>query len=360
MKTILSFLAVALLAGFTCAATHYVDINGHAPYTQVQPAIDAASAGDTIVVGTGYGYQGFTVDRRLVIIGAGTSTITTEGTRIGGIVTITDTADSTELQGLWIIASANSSTDSLAAVLCIRSGALGVFVWRCFVENTNNSGGGYVSCFFLGYQSTAQFSQCVAKASGASGSGFRTSRSGWVMTLVSCILATRDDVIYVTGSGVIHANHSVLTSLISSNVLNITPCNGSFANSAIMYSGGSPYWGYLGSVVLSYCAANGAAPPGTGNIVCSAADFVNLASYTDPRSNDYHLSAGSVLRDAGDSTQFDLDSTRADIGVYGGMHPFVESGAPDYPFVLDVDVPTSVPQNGAVRVYARGRIGPGY
>jgi hypothetical protein len=359
MKTIAIFFFTLLLATGASTAVLYVDIYGHAQYTQVQPAINAASAGDTIVVGTGYGYQGFTVDRRLVIIGAGTSAVLTEATRIDGIVTIMSTADSTELQGLWIIASVNSGTDSLAAVLRIRSGALEVFVWRCFIENTNYIA--FPSGIFIGNQSSAQFTQCVIMASNAYGHGIWTTHSGWATNPVSCVFATFSRCINATpGSGEIHANHCVLTNgSYTSTMLYVPNCTGLFENSAFLRLGGAPYWGNLGSVVLSYCAAEDVAPPGTDNIVCSTGDFVNLASYYDPRANDYHLSESSILRDAGNPTQFDLDSTRADIAVYGGMHPFVENGAPAYPFVLDVDVPTAVPQNGAVRVYARGRIGPG-
>ncbi|MBM3324246.1 MAG: hypothetical protein FJY66_01110 [Calditrichaeota bacterium] len=359
MKTILAFSAAMLLATFASATTRYVDINGLAPYSQVQPAIDASSTLDTIVVAPGYGYSGFTVDRRLVIIGAGTSLDATEGTCVGGIVTITDAADSTELQGMWIIAYVvHASVDSSASVLRIRSGARGIFVLRCFVENTASAS--YPAGVSLGYQCSVQFIQCAIKAATGNGRGIWSSRSGWSLTLQSCIMATQDEAINTTGgSGVIQAAHGVLTSSSTTYILTVSGCSGFFENSAFL-SPSTPTWSGLGGVALSYCAGSGVVPPGSNNIVCSTADFISLTSYANPRANDYHLSEGSVLRDAGNSTQFDLDGTRADIGIYGGMHPYVDGGVPDYPFVIDVDVPTSVPQSGAVRVYARGRIGPGY
>lgn len=177
MKTIPAFFAVALLAGLASAATHYVDINGLAPYTQVQPAINAASAEDTVVVAPGYDYSGFTVDRRLVIIGAGTSIDATEGTRIGGIVTVTDAADSTELQGLWIVASVFHGTiDSGAAVLRIRSGARGVFVLRCLMENTNVSS--YAAGISLGISVPCSSSNAQSKRRWATAAAFGAAGAG--------------------------------------------------------------------------------------------------------------------------------------------------------------------------------------
>ena len=131
---------------------------------------------------------------------------------------------------------------------------------------------------------------------------------------------------------------------------------GSAENCAIFGVGGYIYFNICPDITFNYCGAYPNLPSGTGNIQCSTTDFVNL-SLSDSRSSDYHLSTASVLRNAGNPAQFDLDSTRADIGVYGGMHPFVANGAPCYPYVLDVDVPTFVPQSGAVRIYVRGRIG---
>lgn len=112
------------------------------------------------------------------------------------------------------------------------------------------------------------------------GRGIWSSRSGWSLTLQSCVIAAQDEAINtVNGSGVIQAEHGVLTSSSTTLVLNVTNCSGFLENSAFLHSSTAPNWGNLGAVALSYCAANGAAPPGTDNIVCSTADFVSLTSY---------------------------------------------------------------------------------
>ena len=103
MKTLLTIFSLLLIVAAAQSAFLFVNLDGGTPYAQVQPAINAASAGDTIVVAANAaGYQGFIVDRRLVIIGAGYGTGTGQATQIAGVVTLLSTADSTELWSLWI------------------------------------------------------------------------------------------------------------------------------------------------------------------------------------------------------------------------------------------------------------------
>jgi len=109
-------------------------------------------------------------------------------------------------------------------------------------------------------------------------------------------------------------------------------------------------------MTFSYCGFQTNLQSGTGNLLCTSAAFVNL-NLTSPRTSDYHLAASSVLRDAGNPTLFDVDSTRSDIGIYGGLNPMVDNGVPAFPFVSELDVPMVVPQSGAVRFYVRGVIG---
>ncbi len=60
---------LALLAALFLAADIYVvDDNGPADFSEIQPAIDAAKAGDTLLVRVG-AYAGFTLTKRLTILG---------------------------------------------------------------------------------------------------------------------------------------------------------------------------------------------------------------------------------------------------------------------------------------------------
>ena len=76
MKTIKSLLTIALFCmAITVHATVYT-VDNHAsaptPYQTIQSAVDVASNGDTIYVqGSGFPYATFTLNKQLVIIGAG-------------------------------------------------------------------------------------------------------------------------------------------------------------------------------------------------------------------------------------------------------------------------------------------------
>lgn len=76
MKTILTFLFSILF--FSQLHAHVFTVNNNpigtaAQYTQVNPAINAANAGDTILVsGSAYTYADFTISKSLTLIGPGT------------------------------------------------------------------------------------------------------------------------------------------------------------------------------------------------------------------------------------------------------------------------------------------------
>jgi len=109
---------------------------------------------------------------------------------------------------------------------------------------------------------------------------------------------------------------------------------------------------------FNYCASQGAVPPGIGNIAIVGGEFLNLVS-GDPRLSNYHLSSNSTLRDAGNPlSPPDRDGSRADIGIYGGQNPYNEFGIPDFPFVTELNVSPTVPQNGVLWIGSRGRVGP--
>ena len=72
MKYLIALFSLILFFSVSEAAIFRVATGGAQPYAQVQPAITAASSGDTILVYSGI-YNGFIVNRRLVVMGAGTS-----------------------------------------------------------------------------------------------------------------------------------------------------------------------------------------------------------------------------------------------------------------------------------------------
>ncbi|MBK6910400.1 MAG: hypothetical protein IPH10_05640 [bacterium] len=363
MKKLLIVLALAICAGWTQAAVLKVASNGTQLYTQISTAISAAAANDTILVMSG-GYNGFTVDRKLVIIGAGTGAGIGEGVLVNGAVEVMGTADSTELRSLWIRASfANGSTDSLTSVLRIRSGASRIFVWRCFIENYNTTAG-YTAAISLGEQASADVVQCVLWSSGSGDSSNKPGilyRSNCNIIVTSSVLANFERGIHsypVTTGSSCTVSHCIFTTENS----NLTPVSGAIAGVAencVIFSEPGYVNTYTGSMSFSYCAHTNVAPPGATHIAATAAAFVNL-NYSDARASDYHLASGSLLINAANpASPFDLDGSRADIGIYGGQHPYVDGGVPDYPFAVQVEVPYTAPLNGTMRIWGRGRVGPG-
>ena len=306
------------------------------------------------------------VPHRLVIIGSGTGTGIGEGSLVNGLVSVEEAADSTELRSLWIVANvASGSVDSLATVVRIHSGADKVFIWRCLIENYATAGGaGFV---FLGESTNTEISQCVFWSSvDLDGTGQKgiLQRGMSSMTLVSTAIINVEDPIVKYGSNA-GASATVSHCLFTARNSNIYPCQTDgtailencvfFINSgAISYTGGA-------GVTYSYCAysAGEAAPPGATHVECDSTSFLNM-NVENFRSADYHLAPGSVLEDAGNpGSPFDLNGSSADIGLFGGQHPYVEDGVPDYPFAVQVEVPYSAPLNGTMRIWGRGRVGPG-
>ena len=363
MKTLGLVLVLALLVSVSSAEILKVASDGTQPYSQISDAIAASTSSDTILV-MGGGYTGFTVPHRLIIIGAGTGVGVGEGVLVNGFVAVEDAADSTELRSLWIKASyANSIADSLAAPLRIHSGAERVFIWRCFVENLSATTG--TAQLWVGNGTSTDIVQSVFWMSGETditGHNGIHQRGSSTLSIVSCAFVGCDYVITRIGTNP-GASVTVTHSLFTGSGGTIYACGtngaGVIENCAYLVNVGTiSYTGGAG-VTYSYCASNGALPPGATHIACATTDFVNFYS-TDARAADYHLAEVSVLRDAGSpGSPDDLDGSPADIGIYGGQNPYVDGGIPDYPFAVQVKVPYSAPLNGTMRIWGRGRVGPG-
>ena len=366
MKTLRLILIFALLASAAPAAILKVASDGTQPYDQVSPAIAAATAGDTILVMAG-AYGGFTVDRKVTIIGAGTGTeIGENGTLIEGIVEVIDGADSTELRSLWIRAWAGGGGDGESSILRIQDGAMGIFVWRCFVENTSHDVGPHAVAF-VSVGAGADFVQCTLWNSAESGRYGILYRTDAHITLMSCLLAECPYALYVwSGDGAgtsLSVQQCVFTAwgVCDANVFG-GQAYGIVENSAFMLGPTTFYSQYYNAPNLSYryCASTHQVPPGETNFNTTAAAFVNWSS-SNARTSNFHLAEGSNLIDAGNpDSPTDRDGSPPDLGIFGGQHPYVEGGIPDYPFVVRLDVPYTAPLNGTIQIWGKGRVGPGY
>ncbi len=359
LTIVLSVLAIMLSAQ---AAVLKVAADGTQAFTDIQSAIDAASPSDSIVV-QGGAYTGFNVDKRLVIIGSGTGTGIGEGVFINGFCTISAGSDSTELRSLWILDNPFGSTDSLASVLVIHSGLQNIFIWRCYLENnTTASNSGLV---FQGYETSVEYSQCVFAHTGeltTVGHYGIYHRDNVSIVLTNCLFSGAQYIVdygLVTDDGTITAKHCTFVSTGTTLYAAFSNIAGIYENCSFYSGTGTTYYNNNApNLTYSYCAGT-ALPPGVGAVLTTIASVDSL-NYDDPRFSDYHPSVGSNLIDAGNpGSPFDLDGSAADIGIYGGQHPYVEDGVPDYPFAVQVEVPYSAPLDGTMRIWGRGRVGPG-
>ena len=350
--------AIAAQAGVLKVAS-----DGTQPYTQISSAIAASVSGDTILIMAG-AYSGFTVDKKLVIIGSGTGTGVGEGVLVTSGINVLDAADSTEIRSIWARAAAAHTSDSLAAIVRIRSGAERIFLWRCFVENTHS--GLYASGIWVGEGASVDIVQTTICQTGSQDPNVRWGicyRSNCHIELTSCVFHgfTNNVSSFGTTSGsTLLAKHCVL---ITYNYTQNTvggAIAGVFENSAFVLRGSFSHT-YSPNVTYSYCSYSEALypPPGGTSILADSSEIETL-SFETIRACDFHLPVCSVLIDAGNPTSpFDLDGSAADIGIYGGQHPYVDGGVPDYPFAVQVEVPYSAPLNGTMRIWGRGRVGPG-
>ncbi len=356
MKYLIALFSLILFFSVSEAAIFRVATGGAQLYAQVQLAITAASSGDTILVFPGI-YNGFIVNRRLVVMGAGTSDLG-EGVKITSPVEVNDAADSTELRSLWIRTNLYTGYDSTSSSLLIHSGATEILVWRCFLDNA--IAGTPARCAFAGNGTTTQWVQSVFWTSAGSGTGL-TIKNSSTASVTSCAFSSVGIGIEGPSGTFISARHCVFSSSLSFQPI-VTQAFCTAENCAFMSSSSITY-STGPSVGYYYCAGTSPTPPGATNFATTSAAFQNLVN-NNPRTSNYYLSAASNLRDAGRPDSLsgppDLDSTRADIGIYGGLHPYVDGGIPDYPFMLRLDAPITVPQDGVMRIWARGQVGPGY
>ncbi len=328
-------------------------------YNTITAAITAAAATDTITVAASpYTYDAFTVDKPLTIIGAGTDTTVGEAT-ITGYINVNSEADGSVLEGLWVQGYQvyNSGGYYGTATLCIWTSASKIVVTNCFFELARYE---YPenSAAVVMPNASVSFERC----------GFWTIWSYPYATEYGVLLSVGDSV-NIQNCVFSNSHYSIAGGDAASSVLSVSHCvfqdnrngvaiasdaRGNIENSVC--TNGRLISGTNASV--SYCAQSDTVlPPGIGNIRLPEGSFVNLV-YGNPRLSDFHLAAGSTLINAGNpGSTLDRDGSRADIGVYGGPSPYDPRGVPDFPFVLSLIVPPSVPQNSTLGITATGRVG---
>jgi len=333
-------------------------------YTTLTAAYTAAVNDDTLLISPGGYNETITSTKRLHWIGAGYDRVT-----INGRLLLNSGSSGSSVDGIGLTSSTNGSTVEIASAVDF------IQFKRSSVKNTNTQRG----------------QVCTAIK--------RTTSPGGMLLLNECIVTIRTSYEYPYGgfSRALELNGDNLS--IRNSIIALTDNNGtavvgfsgtcqSFAleNSAVVgfsqlfdLAGNFPFlfrnniahdwigsgnWGTYpgGGTGWSYNASTTITPQGSNTLLLANDPFVNYdetANYIYGNS-DLHLANGSPCIDAGDPAILDLDGSRSDMGIYGGPTPHVDGGAPNYPFTIAFDVPSSMTAGQQLPIQATGRIGAGY
>ncbi len=363
MKATFLLICTLSVAAISHATIRYVSSAGTSPYASIAAAYAASVAGDTIMIGPGtYSESGPSAARRLHWMGAG---FDLSILNLSGAFSLNAAASGSIVEGLRILGGGPvincSSADSITVRRCILRATLGtaatlatsgaaIFQDCVLIVAPSSPFGGAVVSVSAGAGDGAVFRECVFThlnpTAGASAS--LSGINGGAIEVYNSVFLNFNRLFSLTGS----------QPLIAVN------------NIAIDWVLGSPSWGtYLPGSAVDYIAADNTAPafPGTfTNTIALAANnpFVNYAAGSNYviGTTDLHLTGtgGALLTDTGHPSIYDIDSSRSDLGIYGGPLPFVDNGAPPYPFTTSMSIPSLIGIADSVNTSSSGRIGPRY
>ncbi len=327
-------------------------------YGTILLAYNATANGDTIVIGQGAYGDAITIARRITLIGAGY-----ELTKITNNVIFNTGSNRSVMEGIAVqyeagneyLVATQGTVDSVAFRRCLFYDTGASSNSRCYGRTSGAGGRVYFDdCAFLITPDNLYDALGVYAP-------------GDVVVLRSCLFAN-------TLNTSTSANHYALSgswaSLTAHNCAflgfrTLTAGNGSSTAlvNCVVYdtvSTAAFNWNLPPGTVMDYCASENAPPAGaTNHVTLSANPFESYNRTTNYvlGVSDVHPAAGSVLIDAGHPSMLDLNGTRSDVGMYGGLVPFVDGGVPAYPFVTSLSVPPAVAVGESLDVQATGRIG---
>ncbi len=332
MKTskLFSTLLFALLATGMQATIYNVNNDTPSPgeYTNLQVAIDAASAGDTIYLApTLINYGDITLGKQLVIMGPGFQV----GADILGAHAVVEDIDIADVaasgSGLHSFRF-HTLTSSIAASAAIISN---FSVKRCLIINQINSANDYFTGYiFEGNKFVATTASLTASVAGAYNSGTFSNN------IINGI------VYYIVNSEVSHncflgpsggASFLLYSSTNNTLINNISIGRNVFATGATNTYAGN----------ISFDGSNNTFPNGT-NLENVDPLFTSAASGYFAWTNDYTLAGGSPGIGTG--------AGGADIGLYGGDGVYRKDGEPSIPIIRSANVPggNTVPANSTFNV----------
>jgi hypothetical protein len=360
MKCISLVVLAVMLAGSTQATIRYVDaVPGQNHYTTIASAYSAAVNGDTLLLSAATFNESLTLDKRLCILGVGMDLCV-----INGSITLNAAASRTVLEGFRIINTnvrvvrLAAAADSVVIRRCmIRSEGGGCSDGWCFYRDAATGGGRLIleDCAFENVATTGCDGQpigflngddlavrnCVFAGVGAAGSDVMALKgTATSVVLQNCVFVALNTLLGLTGAFPLLIMNGIAYDWVS-----------------------TPNWGtYPAASTWNYNASSVYPPPGSNAILLTSTPFLyyNLVDNYVYGTSNLHLGNGCPCIDAGSPAILDLDGSRSDLGIYGGQTPFIDSGAPNYPYVQSLTVPPAITVGDTLRIQSQGRIGRGY
>ncbi len=360
MKQTLILLCTLLAATSACAAI--IEVPGDT--TTIQAAHNIASPGDTILVGAGTFIQNITFSKRIAVLGAGIQL-----SSLLGLVSLNSGCTGTIIEGINM-----EAARQFGGIVEIAAGVDSISLRRVRIRNTFVDGA--ANCVKRTGPSAGVLNLhgCVLQSSGADNDNrtYLVEGLGDILTISCTIFAGNNN-----PSGWTHALGGTFSGMALYNCIftgfqRPFYTSGSFAmtisNSTFYDWTSAPAWGlFPPSATIDYNASTASPGPiGTNFITLTANPFVN---YNETNNYQYGVSdlrlnttpgGGALCVDAGVPAILDLDGSRSDLGIYGGMNPFLDNGAPNYPFVEFLTVPAAITSGQDLQINAVGRIGRGY
>jgi hypothetical protein len=359
-KRIFLFVTFVFLAFVTNATVITVNNNtdGGAQYSALQTAIDAANPGDTILVsGSITSYGNITIDRQLVLIGAGYNNPFGQSSSIGSLdfQHFSDAVfcNNSSIQG-FIISSIGFSKSpdyqnkTYENITILRCDISNISIWgtRNAITTLNNVI--YINCLVKNTIGLCNYD-------GGSGMNINSSFVNWKFKncIMDNVTFTLESVSYSNNYSVTNWGITIENSVFINKSTNIFDRIGDITlNNNIFYSA-EPH-GATGAVynnnITYICVDNtipGSSNVGSGNIIDQNPLFENYPHLGGAFSYDYDfdLQAGSPAIDAG--------TDGSDIGISGGSFPFEVGANPSIPQMTEITFPdnqSSVPLGGSLNV----------
>jgi hypothetical protein len=392
----LTILALCLL-GRAHADYHYVSHSGsdEYPYTSwataadsLQPAINAASSGDTVFVGSGVWEDApCTLRAGQALIGAGMDSTTLRCTAAGRLVTLVSrTAHAVRVEGFALASGAADPAgtgiyaygDTGLAIegnrfVNLRFGAIGAYVTgaitnNVFASNEEALNFGFDACSLLVKNNTVTGGTGSFVISGAGGQWFiKNNLFAHNHGVVGAAAYNPGETAYVANNlffsnvaggtyyqGNLYALNTVVenntfvgppgpdrpSAVIAAGLVDDPPSI--FSNNIVRGFHVGFYFSYYGDVDVSYSDFWDVPyldePHGRANML--EGNLFAEPMFAD--SNIFHLQMYSPLIDAGDPSILDVDGSRSDIGVYGGP------GGSSYDYI---DIPPLMPDSISYQVW---------